>query len=192
MALIPLHHVVADELPVADGEILMGTFCGIDADGNVVGLEVGANSTAALAPLGLAGDTKSDSTAALPTTNGALIHASADKTAFVNRVSDMFDETKASGLMTVYHSGGKFATNIYSDQDTTTADWAPGDMLYWDAGAGINNAGTGTAIAIVLDHGEFPSTAPLLHCHARTSKWRQYVYSGARTSCRARPTPGSG
>lgn len=160
MALIPLHHVVADELPVSTGEILMGTFCGLDVDGNVVALEVGANSTSALIPLGLAGDTKSDSTAALPTTNGALIHSASDKTAFVNRVSDMFDETKASGLMTVYHSGGKFATNIYSDQDTGTADWAPGDILYWDAGAGINTAGTGMAIAHVLAHGEFPSGVP--------------------------------
>jgi hypothetical protein len=160
MALIPLHHVVADELPVAVGEILMGQFCGLDVDGNVVALEVGANSTGALIALGLAGDTKSDSTAALPTTNGALIHASADKTAFVNRVSDMFDETKASGLMTVYYAGGKFATDAYSDQDTITTDWAPGDLLSWDASAGINNAGTGTPIAQVLAHGEFPSGVP--------------------------------
>jgi hypothetical protein len=156
MALIPLHHVVADELPVSTGEILMGTFCGLDADGNVVALEVGANSTSALIPLGLAGDTKSDSTAALPTTNGALIHSASDKTAFVNRVSDMFDETKASGLMTVYHSGGKFATNIYSDP----ADWVPGDILYWDDNDGINTAGIGMAIAHVLAHGEFPSGVP--------------------------------
>jgi len=160
MALIPYQHVVADELPVSSGEILMGSFVGLDVDGNVVALELGANTAGALIPLGLAGDTKSSSQASLPTTNGALVHSAVDKTAFVNRVSDMFDETKASGLMTVYYAGGKFATNIYSDQDISTVEFAPGDMIHWDLAAGLNTAGTGVLIASVLAAGDVASGVP--------------------------------
>jgi hypothetical protein len=160
MSLIPLHHVVADELPVSDNEMLMGSFVGLDVDGNVVPLVLGSNTAGALIPLGIAGDTKSDSQASLPSTNGALIHSQTTQTPFVNRVSDMFDETKAAGLMTVYYSGGKFATNIYSDQDTLTADFAPGDLIHWDVAAGLNTSATGTLIASVLAHGEYGSGVP--------------------------------
>jgi hypothetical protein len=44
-----------------------------------------------------------------------------------NRVSDMFDETKASGKMTVYHSGGEFATDQFA-ANVSSAN--PGDDLY--------------------------------------------------------------
>ena len=57
--------------------------------------------------IGVAGDTKSTSVSGLPTTNASSMGA------FVNRVSDTFDETKASGRMTVYQNGGVFATNEY-------------------------------------------------------------------------------
>jgi len=63
--------------------------------------------------LGVAGDTKSTSASAMPgvgtayTTGGATI-------GMQNRASDYFDETKSSGKLTVYHSGGEFATDQWT------------------------------------------------------------------------------
>ena len=37
-----------------------------------------------------------------------------------NRVSDGYNETKASGKLTVYHSGGEFATDQFVDDGTIT------------------------------------------------------------------------
>ena len=110
MALIERFVVTADHYPVASGEeIIEGQAVKLNSSGEVV---IGDGTSGEIA-LGLAGDTKSTSTAGLPTTNNALVGAPANSEQFVNRVSDTFDETKASGKMTVYHSGGSYATNRF-------------------------------------------------------------------------------
>jgi len=53
---------------------------------------------------GIAGDTSSTTASAMP---GVYDN-------WQNRVSDGFDETKASGKITVYHSGGEFATDQFT------------------------------------------------------------------------------
>ena len=116
MALIEEFHVVADHFPVAaHEEIIEGMLVTLNPAGDVI-LAAGASGEVCL---GVAGDTKSVSQVGLPTTNAS------NQGAFVNRVSDSFDETKASGRMTVYHSGGKFATNQYE-----TGSYAVNDPLY--------------------------------------------------------------
>lgn len=115
MALIEKYHVIADHYPVATGEtIIEGMFGKLNSSGEVV-LATGAASEVAI---GVCGDTKSTSTSGLPTTNASSMGS------FVNRVSDNFDETRASGRCTVYHSGGVFATNQY------TGSFAVNDALY--------------------------------------------------------------
>jgi hypothetical protein len=110
MALIERFVVVADHHPVASGEeIIEGQWVKLNTSGEVV---IADGSSGEIA-LGVAGDTKSTSTAGLPSTNDALLGAPATSQQFVNRVSDTFDETKASGRMTVYNGGGSFATNQY-------------------------------------------------------------------------------
>jgi hypothetical protein len=155
MALIPLQHVVADEFPVdSAAAILMGSFVKFDSDGDIVQ----ATGAGAEHSVGIAGDTKSDSTASLPTTNASVIGTGNTTRTFVNRVSDIYDETKASAKMTVYHSGGKFAT----DQYDSTASYTPGDALYVGAAGQLQptDAGSGQILGRVVSEGEFPSGVP--------------------------------
>lgn len=156
MALIPRYHVVADYLPVnSAAEILMGSFVKLDADGYVVQATGAASEYA----FGVAGDTKSASTASIPSTNDAVLGAGGTSQAFVNRVSDgLTDETKASAQITVYHSGGKFAT----DQYDTTGTYVPGSALYVGASGQLQtaDAGSGQIVARVVSEGAYPSGVP--------------------------------
>jgi FlaG/FlaF family flagellin (archaellin) len=112
MALIPKFIVVANEFPVQAGQsIIEGMFVKQYTDGTIV-LATGASDEVAL---GIAGDTKSTSVSGLADTNASSVGA------FVNRISDQFDETKASGKMTVYHSGGFFTSNQYETGSYTVS-----------------------------------------------------------------------
>jgi hypothetical protein len=100
MALIEIYHVVAAERPVATGETIKeGQIVSLNTSGEVV-----LQSASFPVPYGLAGDTKSTSASAMPGISSG----------WQGRVSDYFDETKASSKMTVYHSGGEFATDQFN------------------------------------------------------------------------------
>ena len=121
MALIPEFHVVADHYPVDPTvvNLIEGMWVMLSSStGNAV-IATGATGTRAI---GVSADTKSTSISGLPDTNNS------SQGAFVNRVSDSFDETKASGRVTVYTSGGKFATNEYVTSPNTP--YAVGQALY--------------------------------------------------------------
>ena len=110
MALVEKFHVVAAERPVATGQTIKeGQVVSLDSDGEVV-IQGASNKI----PYGIAGDTKSTSTSYMPGI-GSVEQAAG----WQNRVSDYFDETKASGKMTVYHSGGEFATDQYATNVAT-------------------------------------------------------------------------
>ena len=102
MALIPIYHVVADNYVVDPGtaEIKEGMFVAINGANGVRRVDA---TTGVGNVLGVAGDTKSTSESTMPGVGSG----------WQNRVSDSFDETKASGKLTVYHSGGKFATDQF-------------------------------------------------------------------------------
>jgi len=156
MALIPLFHVVADEhqIGAASGEIIMGQPVSLDASGLVIAAD--NNSTFVY---GVAGDTKtSTNVAGIPSTNDAILGAGNVAQGFVNRVSDPFDETKASGMMTIYHAGGKFAT----DQYNTALTFVPGEALFVDANGLYSNVTSASAVVVghVLSEGEFPTGVP--------------------------------
>ena len=119
MALVEKYHVVAAVRPVASGETIKeGQVVALDDSGNVV-LEgaTGAGKTYVNRAYGIAGDTKSTTASSMP---GIV-------SGWQNRVSDYFDETKASGKMTVYHSGGEFATDQFS---VNVAASTPGARLF--------------------------------------------------------------
>lgn len=110
MALIEKYVVVANHYAVKAGEeILEGMLVKLDSNAEA---ELADGSSGEIC-IGVAGDTKSTSTAGLPSTNDSAIGAPASSQPFVNRVSDTYDETKSSGRLTVYQSGGTFATNQY-------------------------------------------------------------------------------
>ncbi len=113
MALIEKYHVVAAERPVASGETIKeGQIVSLNAAGEVV-IQDATN----MIPYGIAGDTKSTSASSMP---GIVA-------GWQNRASDYFDETKASGKMTVYHSGGEFATDQFA---AGVSSAVVGDPLY--------------------------------------------------------------
>lgn len=136
MALIPIFHVVASDLPIDPTnttDIPQGRLVTLDTDGNVAL----ATDTAGSQPIGVAGDSRSQSTAytansgsALGGTTGSLVIGSFGKglRSTQNRIADNFNETLASGKMTVYHSGGEFWTDQYDS--TQFASAAPSDKLY--------------------------------------------------------------
>lgn len=169
MALIPLYFVVADHLEVAATynnaavEILEGQFVKIDP----VGGKIIPCDTAGELPYGVAGDTKSTSVSGLPSindanlSNGDDMQGTANTRPFVNRVSDSFDETKASGRITVYHSGGKFATNQYEPIPNGVA-YAPGLPLYVSANGLLDTAaGAGNIVATCVSvPAAYPSGVP--------------------------------
>jgi hypothetical protein len=101
MALVPIYHVVAASRAVdtAGDDIKMGMIVSLNSDGEVV--KLGASNKT---PYGIAGDTKASDASSMP----------GIASGWQNRVSDYFDETAASGKMTVYHSGGQFYTDQYS------------------------------------------------------------------------------
>jgi len=146
MALIPKFHLIPESFPVKAGEeIISGMVVALDAvanNGQVVVADNASYSTNVY--VGVAGDTKSTSTSGLPFVGGGT------GAGFQNRVSDSFDETQASGEITVYHSGGTFATNMYVDSTYTV-----GENLYCGTGATAGKlqngaiAATGTIVAIV-------------------------------------------
>ena len=148
MALIEMFHVVAAERAVAaDQTIKEGMIVSLNTDGEVVKQASGTNRY----PYGIAGDTKSTTASAMP----GIVDG------WQNRVSDYFDETKASGKMTVYHSGGEFATDQFASNVSTLGTiMCP---LYASSGLleTTDNQTTGIVVARLLKvAGTYPSGVP--------------------------------
>lgn len=159
MALIPVFHVVATNMPIDANnatDIPMGLLVGLDANAQVapcdgdtmwcVGLAADSRSTGitsftAESGSALSRDPKTSYTGAL-----GIGSFGAQQRFTQNRVSDDYNEVLASGKMTVYHSGGEFWTDQYElvqANGTTVCDYDPGDRL-WPSGAG-ETAGSGEA-----------------------------------------------
>jgi hypothetical protein len=138
MSLIVLHHTVVDNFDVdpdqvvnSSTRILAGSLVGLNSSGFV------ALASGSVAPLGLAGDSISDEykenaySADLIVSRGRKVNSSykAGKRYTSNRVSDMYNETLASGKMSVYTGSGRFAT----DQYVSTDNFTPGCKVYSNA-----------------------------------------------------------
>jgi hypothetical protein len=146
MALIEMFHVVAAERAVASGQTIKeGQIVSLNTSGEVV-----LQSNTYKTPYGLAGDTKSTTASAMP----------GIASGWQNRVSDYFDETKASAKMTVYHSGGEFATDQFASNVASATIMAP---LYGVNGV-LETADThssGVIVAyLVKAAGTYPSGVP--------------------------------
>jgi hypothetical protein len=75
-----------------------------------------------------------------------------------NRVSDFFNEALASSLMTVYHAGGRFA----SDQFVAGLTYVPAQVLYSNAAGLLTNVNGGGNIVgrVVAAPQAWPSGVP--------------------------------
>jgi len=153
MALVEKFHVVAAEQDVASGETIKeGQLVSLNTSGEVVLASTNA------AVYGIAADTKSTSASSMP----------GIASGWQNRVSDYFDETKASGKITVYHSGGEFATDQFA---TNVASANPGALLYGNAlgvldttdesgNAAADAAGVFPVARLTRADGSYPSGVP--------------------------------
>jgi hypothetical protein len=151
MALIPKFHVVAAERPVAANQtIAMGQIVSLNTSGQVVLCGVGGNNI----PYGIAGDTQSTAQSYMP----GIVQG------WQNRVSDYFDETKASAKMTVYHSGGEFATDQLAANVATGITTVTMQALYANNGmldTADQAGGTTYPVARILTiPGNYPSGVP--------------------------------
>lgn len=148
MALVEKYHVVAAERAVASGQTIKEGQCvSLDSSGEVVIV-----SATNAVPYGIAGDTKSTSASAMPGIDAS----------WQNRVSDYFDETSASGKMTVYHSGGEFATDQFNTNVASSSILA---TLYANASGDLDtrdaNGATALPVArLVKAAGTYPSGVP--------------------------------
>ena len=158
MALVEIFHVVAGEYPVDTGsaEIKEGMLIGFNGASGVRRVDA---TTGVLCTLGIAGDTKSTSASAMPGVYPG----------WQNRVSDSFDETKASAKITVYSGGGAFATDQYVDANVDAtkigcyliADVTTGTLAYGGANAHtLLNAGTPPVAVLTGAKGFYPSGVP--------------------------------
>jgi len=155
MALIPVYHVVPSYYPVdpdyniaGSGEIKMGMLVGLDANGFV-------KIASATDALGVAGDSLANSSGYTPYSADLIISGSGATRGTSNRVSDFFNETSGSGMMTVYHSGGEFWTDQY-----TSITGAPGSALESTA-AGLLTTGATTPVGRLLEAPQdYPSGVP--------------------------------
>jgi hypothetical protein len=152
MALVEKFHVVAAERDVASGETIKeGQIVALNTSGEVV-----LQGASFVDAYGIAGDTKSSSASAMPGISSG----------WQNRVSDYYDETKSSGKMTVYHSGGEFATDQFASNVSSAT---VGDLLYAangvldtvdQAGDDVTTAGVLAVARLTQAAGTYPSGVP--------------------------------
>ena len=145
MALVELYHVVAASRAVATGQTIKeGQIVSLNTSGEVV-----IQSVTNYVPYGIAGDTKSTTASSMPGID----------TGWQNRASDYFDETKASGKMTVYHSGGEFATDQFA---TNVASAAINAALYAVDGMleTVDSQSSGVVARLIKADGYYPSGVP--------------------------------
>ena len=142
MALVEKFFVIASEHPVGSTDINEGQLVVLNSSQEIIPYA----GTGVV--LGVAGDTKSSSASAMP----------GIASGWQNRVTDSFNETAASALMTVYHGGGEFATDQF-ETDVLTA--TVGGSLYGSANGKLQATISGNAVAILTKAaGAYPSGVP--------------------------------
>ena len=134
MAIIPVHHTIATQYAVASGSGSitegMGVALAVDSasDLNPYAKLLDANGGFTI---GLAGDSKLTSSSGNAYSDSVVVSGSGSTRGTVNRVSDMFDETLASGKITVYMGVGEFLTDQFvSSEFDAFGDNAAGATLY--------------------------------------------------------------
>lgn len=148
MALIEIYHVVADMYAVdpdwtAAEAIIEGQWVALETISSNVYAKRADGSTELV--IGVAGDTMSTATAGTPYAAQVLVNPAGATRWTQNRVSDYFNETLASGLITVYTSGGKFATDQYA-----AVTFVAGTRLYVDANGDLTNVDAGNAQVVAI------------------------------------------
>jgi hypothetical protein len=147
--LIPCFHVIATEYPIASGQtFIAGYAVSIDSTGKAVPATGGAATNYVY---GLCADKV----------------GTAEAYQFQNRISDMGNDTAASGMVTVYNAGGEFYIDVDDDHVFTPmgtevrgvlevgATKTPGTPLYASTTAGMlssSRQGTEIPVAVIVEN----------------------------------------
>lgn len=159
MSIIVLQHTVADNFDVdpdwaisTDGRISAGSLVGLDSTGYVK--KAGLTDA-----LGIAGDSLSDEYQTTAYSAELIISPAGAKRWTQNRIDNYFNETLASGKMTVYTTGGLFGTTEY----VAGLTYVPGTRLYSNAVGKFTNVDGGSARSVGYVSkapGHYPSGVP--------------------------------
>ena len=152
MSLIEVFPGVADHYavdPAWTTEVLEGALVKLNTSGS----NVYVGLATATAVVGVAGDSYSTDTSGTPYSesvvigvSGTVLSPTARLRSTQNRATDMFDETVATGKITVYHGFGTYKTDQYVTGDTYTA----GASLYSNASGKFTTTDAGSAVVVGL------------------------------------------
>lgn len=150
--IVPIHYTIIQNVKVSKADFSAnaypeaGSLLGVTEDGTTgaakITLADGSDSPAAQ-PIGIAGDTVAlnevsfGGATSLGYAADVVINANGDTARTVNRISDMFNETSASGQMSVYSGSGVFLTTKY-DAEGMGNDYVVGLPVYLSAMAAGN------------------------------------------------------
>lgn len=163
MALIEHYHLVADYYPVSttnNPNIIEGMLVKLNNLGNAVQSDGSSGERV----LGVAGDTSDTTTGRTPYAADLVLSPSGETRSTSNRVSDFFNETTASGKITVYTGGGKFHTDQFETLNgASPITYTPGDALYASANSLLTNVASASAqivATLVVAPRAYPSGVP--------------------------------
>lgn len=121
MALIPKYHTTVAMFPVDPADVTQLNAGGAALTyGIFQGMAVGLNSSGyvkkasnSVLPIGLAGDSVAVSASYSAYQDSLLVSSAGSKRSTQNRVSDYFNETLGSGLLSIYTGTGQFWTDMF-------------------------------------------------------------------------------
>lgn len=177
MALIPKYHTTVAMFPVDPADVALINAGSSDLTygvyaGQAVGLTSGgyvkhATNTSGILPIGLAGDSLAVSSAHTAYQDSILISAGGTKKTSQNRVSDYFNETLGSGLISVYTGTGQFWTDMYVSSASFTVGgkvYSAGVATYITTNAGFltNDSSSSANLIGICTSGpvQYPSGVP--------------------------------
>ena len=160
MALIEVYHTLASNFLVNSNTADIKEGMGVVLVASDAASTVKRKDSAAQVCIGIAGDSKASTGPNKPYGASVVVSGTGTVVATQNRVSDMFNETSASGKVTVYTGIGEF----YTDQwDTTIATgvWAVGGPLYVNASGKLTPTVLGNQVGRLLaSMSPYPSGVP--------------------------------
>lgn len=165
MALIPKYHTAVAMFPVDPADVALINSGSSDLTYGVYqGMVVGINGSGYVKkasnsqlPLGLAGDSLAAAAGHTAYQDSILVSSAGTKKSSQNRVSDYFNETLGSGLLTVYIVGGEF----YSDMFVAGTSFTVGTAIKASNTAGFIDASGSNSIGILTSGiTQYPSGVP--------------------------------
>lgn len=155
MALIPKFHTAVAMFPVDPTDVAninSGAATDLSAGiyaGQVVGLTSAGfikhatanNASPTILPIGVAGDTLGVTAGKTAYQDSLVINPGGVRKGTQNRVSDYFNDTLGSGLLSVYIVGGEFYTDMFVNSES--ASFVPGVRVFANATAAYTSTNAG-------------------------------------------------